>query len=38
LSFEILETGSDSHIYQGVDYGCVFVDCNWSYSKNFKKQ
>jgi len=37
LSFEILETGSDSHIYQGVDYGCVFVDCNWSYSKNFKK-
>jgi lipopolysaccharide transport system ATP-binding protein len=31
LSFEIVETGSNSHIYQGVDYGCVFVDCNWSY-------
>jgi lipopolysaccharide transport system ATP-binding protein len=30
LSFEILETGSDFHIYQGVDYGCVFVDCDWT--------
>ena len=29
LSFEILETGSDFHIYQGVDYGCVFVECKW---------
>jgi lipopolysaccharide transport system ATP-binding protein len=30
LSFEIVETGSDLHIYTGNDYGCVFVDCNWS--------
>jgi lipopolysaccharide transport system ATP-binding protein len=29
LSFEIVETGSDFHIYGTVDYGCVFVDCNW---------
>lgn len=33
LSFEIVETGSDFHVYQGVDYGCVFVNCNWSYNK-----
>ena len=31
LSFEIVETGSSLHVYQGVDYGCVFVDCKWSY-------
>lgn len=30
LSFEIVETGSDFHVYQGVDYGCVFVECDWS--------
>jgi lipopolysaccharide transport system ATP-binding protein len=29
LSFEIVETGSDLHIYNGNDYGCVFVDCDW---------
>lgn len=29
LSFEIVETGSDLHMYSGNDYGCVFVDCNW---------
>lgn len=29
LSFEIVETGSDLHIYNGNDYGCVFVDCEW---------
>jgi lipopolysaccharide transport system ATP-binding protein len=32
LSFEIVETGSDFHIYQGVDYGCVFINCDWTYS------
>jgi lipopolysaccharide transport system ATP-binding protein len=30
LSFEIVETGSEFHIYSGNDYGCVFVDCEWS--------
>jgi lipopolysaccharide transport system ATP-binding protein len=30
LSFEIVETGSDFHIYGAIDYGCVFVDCNWN--------
>jgi lipopolysaccharide transport system ATP-binding protein len=29
LSFEIVETGSDLHMYSGNDYGCVFVDCDW---------
>jgi len=29
LSFEIVETGSDLHMYGGNDYGCVFVSCNW---------
>lgn len=29
LSFNIVETGSKFHIYQGADYGCVFVNCNW---------
>lgn len=29
LSFEIVETGSDFHIYGNADYGCVFVDCQW---------
>jgi len=29
LSFNIVETGSPFHIYQGADYGCVFVNCNW---------
>lgn len=30
LSFQIVETGSDFHIYQGRDYGCVFVNCVWN--------
>tara|TARA_R100000935_G_scaffold56463_1_gene88037 strand:+ start:6031 stop:7293 length:1263 start_codon:yes stop_codon:yes gene_type:complete len=29
LSFHIVETGSEFHIYQGKDYGCVFINCNW---------
>jgi lipopolysaccharide transport system ATP-binding protein len=29
LSFEIIETGSEFHMYQGKDYGCVFADCDW---------
>lgn len=29
LSFEIVETGSDFHMYDGKDYGCVFADCKW---------
>jgi lipopolysaccharide transport system ATP-binding protein len=29
LSFEIFETGSDFHIYGGIDNGCVFADCSW---------
>jgi lipopolysaccharide transport system ATP-binding protein len=30
LSFEIVETGSDFHIYGSIDYGCVFADCTWN--------
>ncbi len=33
LSFEILETGTDFHIYGSVDYGCVLIDCNWNLIK-----
>jgi len=29
LSFEVVDTGSDFYMYNGIDYGCVFVDCNW---------
>ena len=29
LSFEIIETGSDFHMYGTNDFGCVFVDCDW---------
>ncbi|MDP5158572.1 MAG: ABC transporter ATP-binding protein [Flaviramulus sp.] len=29
LSFEIVETGSDFHLFSGNDYGCVFMDCDW---------
>jgi lipopolysaccharide transport system ATP-binding protein len=29
LSLEIVETGSEFHIYANVEYGCVFVDCKW---------
>ena len=28
ISFEIIETGSDFHIYKG-NYGCVNINCNW---------
>jgi len=34
LSFNIVETGSEFHIYQGRDYGCVIINCDWSYLKN----
>ena len=37
LSFEIVETGSDFHIYGNNDYGCVFVDCNWISTTNLNK-
>jgi lipopolysaccharide transport system ATP-binding protein len=30
LSFEIVETGSEFHMYSGNDYGCVFIDCEWN--------
>jgi lipopolysaccharide transport system ATP-binding protein len=33
LSFEIVETGSDFHIYGSADYGCVFINCNWNLIK-----
>ncbi|PQJ73329.1 ABC transporter ATP-binding protein [Polaribacter butkevichii] len=29
LSFEIAETGSEFHVHEGNDYGCVFIDCKW---------
>ena len=29
--FSIEETGSEFSIYNGSDFGCVFVNCNWSY-------
>lgn len=31
LSFEIIETGSEFYPYQGKDFGCVFIDCDWSH-------
>jgi lipopolysaccharide transport system ATP-binding protein len=31
LSFEIVETGSEFHIYKNIDYGCVFVNCDWKF-------
>lgn len=34
VSFTVEETGTDFHMYNGVDYGCVFVNCKW---KNEKK-
>ena len=37
LSFEIVETGSEFHMYSGNDYGCVFVDCGWKILNNDKK-
>ena len=29
LSFDIVETGSEFHMYSGNDYGFVIVDCQW---------
>ncbi len=28
-SFTVYDTGSDFAMYEGVDYGCVFVNCEW---------
>ncbi|QBN19851.1 ABC transporter ATP-binding protein [Flavobacterium nackdongense] len=33
LFFEIVETGSNLHMYSNSDYGCVFVDCCWNLIK-----
>ena len=30
ISFNIEETGTSFHIYNGTDYGCVFIDCKWN--------
>lgn len=30
LSFEIVETGSNFHMYGNKDFGCVFANCNWN--------
>jgi lipopolysaccharide transport system ATP-binding protein len=30
LGFVIEETGSEFYLYSGKDYGCVFVDCDWT--------
>ena len=30
VSFVIEETGTDFHMYNGSDYGCVFVNCEWN--------
>ena len=30
VSFEILETGSNLFLHSGTDYGCVFIECEWS--------
>lgn len=30
VSFEILETGTDFYLHNGTDYGCVFINCEWS--------
>ncbi|SFM99540.1 lipopolysaccharide transport system ATP-binding protein [Algoriella xinjiangensis] len=29
VNFTIEETGTEFHLYQGADYGCVFVNCDW---------
>ena len=29
VTFTIEETGTDFHHYNGNDYGCVFIDCDW---------
>ena len=30
VDFNIIETGSELHQYDGADYGCVFINCHWS--------
>jgi lipopolysaccharide transport system ATP-binding protein len=35
ISFQVVETGTDYYHYGNEDYGCVFVDCEWSDSKNY---
>lgn len=32
VDFKIEETGTIFHKYQGVDFGCVMLDCKWSMS------
>jgi lipopolysaccharide transport system ATP-binding protein len=29
IYFEVVETGSDFYEFNGVDVGCVFVNCQW---------
>ncbi len=29
IDFSIEETGTDFHQYNGTDYGCVFMNCDW---------
>lgn len=29
VSFTIEETGTDFHLFNGNDYGCVFINCEW---------
>lgn len=29
INFDIIETGSEFSIYNGNDYGCVSINCNW---------
>lgn len=33
VSFSIEETGTDFHLYNGNDYGCVFITCDWKSKK-----
>jgi lipopolysaccharide transport system ATP-binding protein len=30
VTFKIVETGSNMHQYQGNDYGCVVLNCDWN--------
>lgn len=29
VAFEVMETGTDFYLYEGTDYGSVFVNCKW---------
>jgi len=33
LQFTVEETGSEFAVYQGYDYGCVFIECKWAVSQ-----